>query len=149
MLDPVVNFFTRIFQAIGRGIGLAVSFVLSPFRWFARRGGILKAVLGAILVLIVALYLYFFWNTQVWTGFDPDYAARYNAPPQRVSTGEMTGQPAGIVSTTEQAGGAATSGAATVARRPRLPKPAGAPSSSRRPPTSSISTSIGMRGSLR
>ena len=116
MLDPVVNFFTRIFEAIGRGIGRAVSFVLSPFRWldwFARRGGILKAVLGAILVLIVALYLYFFWNTQVWTGFDPDYAARYNAPPQRVSTGEMTGQPAGIVSTTEQAGGAATGGAAT------------------------------------
>ena len=33
MLDPVVDFFTRIFQAIGRGIGLAVSFVLAPFRW--------------------------------------------------------------------------------------------------------------------
>ena len=158
MLDPVVNFFTRIFEAIGRGIGLAVSFVLSPFRWlgswFARRGGILKAVLGAILVLIVALYLYFFWNTQVWTGFDPDYAARYSAPPQRASTGEMTGQPAGIVSTTEQAGGAATGGARAARplvepRRPRLPKPAGAPSSSRRPPTSSISTSTGMPGSPR
>ena len=51
MLDPIVNFLTRMFQAIGRGIGLAVNFVLWPFRWvgrwFARRGGIVKAVLRA------------------------------------------------------------------------------------------------------
>jgi len=85
MLDPVVAFFTRIFQAIGRAIGIAVSFVLAPFRWlaswYARRGGIVKAVLGAILLVLVGLYLYFFWNTQSWTGFDPDYAERYATPP--------------------------------------------------------------------
>ena len=85
MLDPVVAFFTRIFQAIGRAIGLAVSYVLAPFRWlgrwYARRGGIVKAVLGVILLVLVALYLYFFWNTQKWTGFDPDYAERYATPP--------------------------------------------------------------------
>jgi hypothetical protein len=28
MLDPVVNFFTRIYQTVGHGLGLAVSFVL-------------------------------------------------------------------------------------------------------------------------
>ncbi len=90
MLDPVVAFFTRIFQAIGRGIGLAVSFVLAPFRilagWFTQRGGLVKTVLGVSLILLVSLYLYFFWNTQVWTGFNPDYAARYTAPPQTVAT---------------------------------------------------------------
>jgi hypothetical protein len=106
MLDPVVNFFTRIFEAIGRGVGVAVSFVLSPFRWFGgwygRRGGILKAVLGALLLVLIALYLYFFWNTQRWTNFDPNYAARYTTPAEPVATGD---KPAGgIVTTTEEAG---------------------------------------------
>jgi hypothetical protein len=106
MLDPVVNFFTRIFEAIGRGVGVAVSFVLSPFRWFGgwygRRGGILKAVLGALLLVLIALYLYFVWNTQRWTNFDPNYAARYTTPAEPVATGD---KPAGgIVTTTEEAG---------------------------------------------
>jgi hypothetical protein len=106
MFDPVVNFFTGVFEAIGRGVGVAVSYVLSPFRWFGgwygRRGGILKAVLGALLLVLVALYLYFFWNTQRWTNFDPNYAARYTIPAEPVATGD---RPAGgIVTTTEEAG---------------------------------------------
>src|SRR5262245_58632032 len=32
------------------------------YGWYGRRGGILKAVLGALLLVLVALYLYFFWN---------------------------------------------------------------------------------------
>src|SRR5262245_41745122 len=106
MLDRVVNFFTRIFQAVGHGLGRAVSFVLSPFRWFTgwygRRGGILKVVLGALLLVLVALYLHFFCSTQRWTNFDPNYAARYTTPAEPVATGD---RPAGgIVSTTEEAG---------------------------------------------
>ena len=50
MLDPIVNFFTRIFQWIGRGIGLVIGVILWPFmwagRWYTQRGWILKAVLG-------------------------------------------------------------------------------------------------------
>ena len=33
MLNSIVQFFTRTFQAIGRGLGLAVAFVLRPFVW--------------------------------------------------------------------------------------------------------------------
>ena len=31
MLDPIVAFFQRMFAAIGRGIGLVVSWILFPF----------------------------------------------------------------------------------------------------------------------
>jgi hypothetical protein len=81
MLEKIVSFFTRIFQAIGRGLGFAVAFVLKPFvwlgHWFTRRGVIIKIVLGVLLLGLVGLNGYFFWTTQVWTNFNPDYASAY------------------------------------------------------------------------
>ncbi|PRD57756.1 DUF2333 family protein [Phyllobacterium myrsinacearum] len=92
MLDPVINFFSRIFYLIGRGIGYAVGILLWPFlwagRWYTQRGWILKAVVGAILILWVGLYGYFFWVTQVWTNFNPDYVAAYNFDKRDVAAGE-------------------------------------------------------------
>jgi len=81
MLEKIVSFFTRTFQAIGRGLGLAVAYLLKPFvwlgNWFTRRGVILKIVLGLFVLGLVGLYGYFFWTTQVWTNFNPDYAVAY------------------------------------------------------------------------
>ena len=81
MLDRIVSFFTSTFQAIGRGLGLAVAFVLKPFVWFGSwitgRGILLRIVVGVFLLGLVALYGYFFWTTQRWYDFDPDYAAAY------------------------------------------------------------------------
>lgn len=77
MLDPIVSFFTRIFQAIGKGLGILVGFLLWPFlwagRWYTQRGWILRGVVGLILLGIVGMYGYFFYVTQFWNGFDPDY----------------------------------------------------------------------------
>ncbi|HJZ42701.1 MAG TPA: DUF2333 domain-containing protein, partial [Hyphomicrobiaceae bacterium] len=117
MLDPIVNFFTRIFQSIGRGIGVAIGVVLWPFmwagRWYAHRGWILKAALGAILLCVIGLYGYFFWSTQRWTNFNPDYVKAYE------NRDGAAGQPAapggGIVSTPEAAEGVAA--AAQTCRR--------------------------------
>jgi hypothetical protein len=82
MLDPVVNFFTRVFQAIGRGIGLFVAALAWPFvaagRWYAGRPWIFKGPVGLVLLAIVALYGYFVWNTQVWSNFNTEYMAAYN-----------------------------------------------------------------------
>lgn len=83
MLDPIVNFFTRIFQWIGRGIGFVIGLILWPFmwvgRWYGQRGLILKAVLGLAIVCFVGLYAYFFYVTQFWRDFDPDYPTRVAA----------------------------------------------------------------------
>ena len=93
MLDPIVNFFTRLFQWIGRGIGLVIGVILWPFmwagRWYTERGWILKAVVGAALVLLVCLYGYFFYVTQFWTGFNPNYVNNYNFETRNVSAGEQ------------------------------------------------------------
>ncbi|MDP2121638.1 MAG: DUF2333 family protein [Hoeflea sp.] len=83
MLDPVIAFFERIFNAIGRGFGMVVAAILWPFvtaaGWYRRRGFILKAVVGGMLLIFVGLYGYFFWQTQVWTNFDVDYPAKREA----------------------------------------------------------------------
>jgi hypothetical protein len=114
----MVNFFTHIFQAIGSGLRRALAFVLWPFvsigRWFTRRGFIIKAVLGAVLLGIVLLYGYFFWTTQRWTNFDPNYVARYTA--KSGATGEPAASGAGIISTDEAAAAAAGSPAKTCRR---------------------------------
>jgi hypothetical protein len=77
MLDPIVNFVTRIFQWIGRGIGFLVGVILWPFlwagRWYTQRGWILKAVVGAAFLVLIGLYANFFYATQWWNNFDPNY----------------------------------------------------------------------------
>ena len=92
MLDPIVNFFARIFHWIGRGIGLVIAWILWPFmalgRWWTRKGWILKSVVALIVLAIVALYGYFFYITQFWYGFDPDYVATYQLDKRTVHPGD-------------------------------------------------------------
>ena len=106
MLDPIVNFFTRVFQWIGRGIGWAIGIVLWPFlwagRWYTQRGWILKTILGALILTLVALYGVFIWNTQVWSNFNPDYPAAYtfeNPPAADQSGTSAQGSGSGPVAT--------------------------------------------------
>ncbi|MBB3978950.1 hypothetical protein GGQ64_004186 [Rhizobium azooxidifex] len=102
MLDPIVAFFQRVFSAIGRGIGLAISWLLWPFvaaaNWYRQRGWLIKGPIGIVLIGLVALYGYFIWQTQVWTNFDIDYVNAYNLParkndaglPVKAATGQTT-----------------------------------------------------------
>jgi hypothetical protein len=105
MLDRIVSFFTRTFQAIGRWIRLAVAYVLRPFvwlgHWFTRRGVILKIVLGVFLLGLVGLYGYFFGTTQVWTNFNPDYASVYARKAETPNAAPHT--EGGIITTDEDA----------------------------------------------
>lgn len=91
MLDPVIRFFQGGFAAIGRGIGLGVAALLWPFvamsRWYTGRGWILRGVVGAIAFVWLASYLWFFWQSQRWTAFDPDYVAAYDFSRRTVPPG--------------------------------------------------------------
>lgn len=96
MLDPIVNFFTGIFHAIGRGIGYAIGILLWPFlwagRWYTHRDWTLKAVIGVALAGLAALYAYFIWNTQHWANFNPDYPAAYDFRPPAGTNEQITDQ---------------------------------------------------------
>lgn len=92
MFDAV-DFFTRAFSAIGRGLGRLVTWIAAPFtaaaHWFTRRGWIVRGVAAFLVLLIVGLYGYFFWQTQVWTNFNPDYVVAYDREEGSVAAGEQ------------------------------------------------------------
>ncbi|MFC6447381.1 DUF2333 family protein [Shinella zoogloeoides] len=94
MLDPIVAFFQRIFSAIGRGIGMVIAWILWPFvkvaNWYRARGWIIKGPIGIVLLLLIGFYSYFVWQTQVWSGFDPDYVNRYNLGQRQQDAGTAT-----------------------------------------------------------
>src|ERR671919_977123 len=100
-----------MFEAIGRGLRLIVTALLWPFRhiggWFAGRGGVVKIVLSVVLLLLFLLYGYFFWTTQRWTNFNPDYAAKYERTARPGTVAQTTAPGGGIVTTPEEAEGAA------------------------------------------
>jgi hypothetical protein len=91
MLDPVIRFFQSGFAAIGRGIGIAVAALLWPFvamsRWYSQRGWMLRGIVGALVLVWLASYLWFFWQSQRWTAFDPDYVAAYDFSKRTVPPG--------------------------------------------------------------
>ena len=58
-------------------------------RWFMRSGWIARGVVAAFLVIFVGLYIYFFSQTQVWTGFNPDYVQAYDADRRGAAPGEQ------------------------------------------------------------
>lgn len=92
MFDGVIAFFSGIFEAIGRGIGRVIAAILYPFvavgRWYRHRGWILRVIVGLVLVVWLGGYLYFFWTTQVWKNFDPDYVDAFQLAERSGEPGE-------------------------------------------------------------
>ena len=115
MFDPIVAFFQRVFTAIGRGIGLAVAWILWPFvalgAWYRGRSWIIKGPIALILLALVVFYGYFIWQTQAWTNFDPDYVDRYKLAERTVPAGSPVSGPGAA---TGQSGAAAGANQAAV-----------------------------------
>ena len=92
MLDPIVQFFRKMFSALGRGFGLLIAWLVWPLRagrgWYSGRSWIVKGPLLAIVVLFAGLYGYFFWQTQVWSGFNPDFIDDHRWSERTVAAGQ-------------------------------------------------------------
>lgn len=118
MLDPIVNFFVWLFGLLGRAIGFVIGIILWPFMWLARwwggRGFVLKGVVAAIVLGIVAAYGYFFYVTQFWFNFNPDYPrAEVVAAAEATTKRQLAGDPVGAAPATVQAQAGAPSATPT------------------------------------
>lgn len=124
MLDPIVNFFTRIFYWIGRGIGFVIGILLWPFlwagRWYTQRGWILRGVVGLALLVLVGLYGYFFWTTQRWVNFNPAYVAAYDSPTGKGDAGQAVVPETGAASPTPAQPATTGEGAARTCLRSKV-----------------------------
>ncbi|WP_343312481.1 DUF2333 family protein [Brucella sp. BE17] len=69
------SFLVRVIAGLGRLIAVPLG---ALWRLYLKFGLLWKAVIGVALVMLAGLYIYFIWQTQVWTNFDPDYPAKYS-----------------------------------------------------------------------
>ncbi|MCJ8510127.1 DUF2333 family protein [Rhizobium lemnae] len=62
--------------------------VMAAHGWYRQRNLLIKLPIGAFLVLFFGLYGYFIWQTQIWTGFDPNFVDRYKFQDRNVGAGQ-------------------------------------------------------------
>lgn len=119
MIDRITALIQAAFNAIGKAAGLVVAWLLWPFMaahgWYRDRNWIIKGPIALVLILLAGFYGYFFWQTQVWTNFDPDYISRYKLAERTVPPGQEL--PAGTPTATAGATGAAANTSAPVCQR--------------------------------
>jgi hypothetical protein len=98
MLDRVTAFFQRLGQVVGRGVGLLVAWLVWPFMaahgWYRGRHWMVKGPVIALLALLIALYGNFWWQSQVWTGFNPNFVDAYRWSERTVPAGQELSTPA-------------------------------------------------------
>lgn len=125
MLDPIANFVRLLFHWIGRGIAFVVGILLWPFRWLGQwyrgRGLTIRVVVGLVVAGIIGFYGYFFYVTQFWNGFNPDY-------PSEPAAGVVAPQAANVLAGAPIAGEAGGG-------QPAAPATGGAPAAPASPPS--------------
>ncbi|MGR9176946.1 DUF2333 family protein [Rhizobium leguminosarum] len=92
MLDRIAGFFRLIGQTIGRWARLFSAWAFWPFLaahgWYQRRSWIIRLPVIAFVALLVALYGYFFWETQVWSNFNTAFVDQYRLSERKVAAGQ-------------------------------------------------------------
>ena len=92
MLDPVIAFFSAVFLRIGQAIGWLIAAILWPFvtfaAWVRSRNWLIKGPVALLVLALVGGYVWLFYATQFWFGFDQDYANKYEFSSRNISAGE-------------------------------------------------------------
>jgi len=92
MLDPVIEFFSRTFSLVGRGIGIVIAWLLWPFltfrTWLRGKGWFIKIPVFLLLVFIVFSYAYLLYVTQIWSIGNENYASKYSIETLEKGAGE-------------------------------------------------------------
>ncbi|MBY5899034.1 DUF2333 family protein [Rhizobium leguminosarum] len=92
MLDRIAGFFRLIGQMMGRWARLFSAWAFWPFLaahgWYQRRSWMIRLPVIAFVALLVALYGYFFWETQVWSNFNTAFVDQYRLSERKVAAGQ-------------------------------------------------------------
>lgn len=75
--------------------------------WYRKRHLMIQLPVGAGVLLLCGLYGYFVWQTQVWSGFDPNFVDRYKLAERTVAAGQPLPQGASNASPASVSTGAA------------------------------------------
>ncbi|MFS8044154.1 DUF2333 family protein [Rhizobium sp. BR 314] len=99
MLDSIKALWKRMTSAIGRWLGLVFVGIAWPFLaahgWYRQRNWVIKVPIAAFVALLAILYVYFVWQTQVWSGFNTAYPDVYKFSERKFSAGQELPAPSG------------------------------------------------------
>ena len=103
MLDPIIEWFGRIWRGFLAACRALIRLITSPFtatyNLFQRSGLIIKIMIGAILLPLVFSYALFAWHALWIRDFDLDYPSRFNLASQLRPAGEQVSAEGGETTT--------------------------------------------------
>lgn len=92
MLDRIAGFFRMIGRTIGRWLRLFAAWAFWPVMaargWYVQRTWLVRLPILGFVALMVVLYGYFIWQTQVWSGFNPNFVSEYRLAERKVPAGQ-------------------------------------------------------------
>jgi len=103
----VWNAVRGVFSFLGRFIAALARLIAVPlgglWRLFLKLGNLWKVAIAVAVIGLGGLYIYFIWQTQVWTNFNPDYPAKYSYQTAVTPGEEVQKTPAPLAATPEPA----------------------------------------------
>ncbi len=103
MLDPIIQWLSRMWQALLRAGNALIALITSPFRaiynLFQRSGLIIRVIIGALILPVIVFYALFAWHALWIRDYDLDYPKRFKLTDQMRPAGEQVAVEGGEATT--------------------------------------------------